>query len=226
MTKILMRAALVTLPVVLLVSCAGHSKNNFTVGSVNHTYKTKHPIVIDEREKTLDIPISSSSFDLPRAVASSIEGFGAEFKRSANGVITIMIPSGSPNEAAARSVAPKVSEALATSGVSYAKMRTTTYYAAEHGTSAPIRLSYGAVSASVSGCGKWPEDLGAPNAENKNYHNFGCGYQNNIASMVANPADLLGPRGSTPVDAERRNTVIENYRSGDLAEPVDGESAF
>jgi pilus assembly protein CpaD len=27
--------------------------------------------------------------------------------------------------------------------------------------------------------------------------------------------DLMGPRGMSPIDAERRNAVIENYRSGD-----------
>lgn len=226
MTKLLKGVAISVLPMLLLVGCASHSKSNFTVGSVQNTYKTKHPIVIDEREQILDIPVPSSSYDLPRAVASSIEGFGAEYKRAANGVITIMIPSGSSNESAARAVAPKVSEALAIAGVSYAKMRTTTYYAGEHGVSAPIRLSYGAVSASVSGCGKWPEDLAGANSENKNYHNFGCGYQNNIASMIANPADLLAPRGTTPIDAKRRDNIITDYREGTPATPVDSQAAF
>jgi pilus assembly protein CpaD len=50
-------------------------------------------------------------------------------------------------------------------------------------------------------------------ADNKHYADFGCSYQNNLAAQVANPADLLGPRKQTPVDAEERSNVIDKYQN-------------
>ena len=56
-------------------------------------------------------------------------------------------------------------------------------------------------------------------SENQNYSNFGCATQKNLAAIVANPADLLGPRGITEIDSTRRTTVIQDWQengSGDL----------
>ena len=204
------------LPLAMLTGCANHSENNFTVGSVQSTYKTKHPIVIDEKAQTLDVPVTSSMHSLGRPALSSVEGYGSRFRLNANGSITIMVPAGSANEAAARRVVPGIVSALQKAGVPRSKIRTSTYYAASYGSTSPIRLTYTTLGASVEQCGKWPEDLASVNRQNQNFHNFGCAYQNNLAAMIANPADLLTPRGMTPIDAERRNVAIENYRNGDV----------
>ena len=97
---------------------------------------------------------------------------------------------------------------------------------AEHGISAPIRLSYFAVNANVEACGKWPKDLAGANNDNKNYHNFGCAQQNNLAKMIANPADLLAPRGMSDIDAQRRNEVFKDYREGKTELPQPASSVF
>ena len=77
--------------------------------------------------------------------------------------------------------------------------------------SAPVRVMYTAMKAQTNKCGRWPDDL-AETSENKHYANFGCSYQNNLAAQIANPADLLGPRKMTEVDAEKRSVVIDEYR--------------
>ena len=59
-------------------------------------------------------------------------------------------------------------------------------------------------------CGRWPTDL-ARDDNNGNYENFGCASQNNLAAQVANPSDLLAPRGMTPIDSERRTAVYQSY---------------
>ncbi len=219
-------ACAMLIPLAVLSGCAGYSKDHFTVGSVQDNYKTRHPIVIDEREQTLDVPVATSSYDLTHASQSAIEGFAFQYRRSASGVITIMLPSGSPNESASRSILEKVISAIGNSGVSREKIRITSYYAAEHGTSAPIRLSYFAVKANVDACGKWPEDLAGSNSDNKNYHNFGCAQQNNLAKMIANPADLLAPRGMSDIDANRRNEVFKDYRDGNIRLPTPRQQLF
>ena len=202
-------------PLAILAGCASHSKNDFTVGSVQSTYKTKHPIVINEQEKFLDVPVAASAFKLSYPAQSSIEGFANRYKDGANGSITVMVPSGSTNETAARRLLPKIATTLTKTGIPLSRIRSASYRATDL-SSSPIRLSFTALAASVKQCGEWPEDLAAANGENQNYHNFGCASQNNLAAQIANPADLLGPRAMTPIDAERRNDAIEAYRTGNV----------
>ena len=64
----------------------------------------------------------------------------------------------------------------------------------------------------------------ASNSGNRNYGNFGCATQQNLAAMVDNPLDLLYPREH---DAGRRRAPARRcstkYRKGD-AYPSDSSS--
>lgn len=210
----------------VLSACGSYSKDNFTVGSVDDNYKTRHPIVIDEKEQTLDIPVGSDTVALPRAQASATEGFASRYRRAPSGTVTIMVPRHSPNSGAAQSVSHQVAEILRREGVPPSSIVKTSYDASRHGAAAPIRVSYHAVQASVERCGKWPEDLADSNLDNRNWHNFGCANQNNMAAQIANPSDLVAPRGTTQADAERRNNVIEDYRTGTTDLPPAANSVF
>ena len=86
------------------------------------------------------------------------------------------------------------------------------YDAAAYGPNAPIRLAFFAITAKAGPCGEWPEDLVENTVENRNYHNFGCATQANLAAQIANPMDLVQPRGMSAIDAEQRNVVIQDYR--------------
>ena len=44
--------------------------------------------------------------------------------------------------------------------------------------------------------------------------NLGCANQHNLAAMVANPADLLGPRSETARPSERRDVTWGKYVQG------------
>jgi len=208
-----------------LGGCANHSSQHFTVGSTTDNYKTRHPIIIDEKEHTHDVPVASDAFDLPLSHASAVEGFADRFLTSANGRILVMVPKGSSNQRAARRIADKVVRTLEKRGIPAHRVQMVSYDAHAHGATAPVRLSYSAIKASVEGCGKWKKDL-TSSSENKNYHNFGCATQNNLAAMIANPADLLGPRGMSSVDAARRGNVIEGYRSGESTPTTDDFSTI
>ena len=88
------------------------------------------------------------------------------------------------------------------------------YRASPEEVSAPVRVSFAAMRAQTDKCGRWPDDL-LDTSENKHYANFGCSYQNNVAAQIANPADLLGPRKQSPIDAANRETVIGIYQAGE-----------
>ena len=66
-------------------------------------------------------------------------------------------------------------------------------------------------------CGNWPTNLGRE-PQNLPHTNLGCATQHNLAAMVANPADLVQPRGESPSWTQRRTVVFEKYRSGQSAE--------
>jgi pilus assembly protein CpaD len=52
-------------------------------------------------------------------------------------------------------------------------------------------------------------------SENKQYYNFGCANQRNMAAMIDNPSDLVQPRSETPAYTARRTAAFERYRKGD-----------
>ncbi len=200
--------------VVVLSGCENYSKRHFTVGSAPADYRTRHPIVISEKEQAIDIPVASNAHGLTVSERSIVEGFSGRFKSAASGSIRVLVPSGSANERTASRLASQLVDELRANGISRRRIIMAPYHAANHGASAPIRLSYSAIKAGVEGCGQWPADLSA-GPENRNYHNFGCATQNNLAEIVANPSDLLEPRGTTSIDAERRLKVVEAYRNAE-----------
>ena len=108
---------------------------------------------------------------------------------------------------------------LSQSAVGYAA-----YRASSANTDAPLVLTYRRFVATASPCGNWSKDY-AVNPNNELSPNFGCATQNNLAALVADPADLIGPRDWDPAYAPRRDQVIENYRVGEITEADSSENA-
>ena len=187
------------------------SRHNITVGSVPDDYRTSHPIILNEREESLDVPVGVSDNQISIAQRGGIQGFIAQYAASGSGVVQVLLPSGAANSAAARRVLPDIASALRKSGVQSGNIVTASYDASANESSAPIRISYRAMSAGTEPCGKWTADLG-DTSQNKNYENFGCASQNNFAAMIANPADLLGPRLPDNIDPVRRGLAISRYQ--------------
>ncbi|WP_245409925.1 CpaD family pilus assembly protein [Pararhizobium haloflavum] len=195
----------------LLSACA--NVHHVEVGSVPDDYRTNHPIIVSEQEQTLDIPVASGDRELTIASRGAVRGHAQRYKASASGSVRIMTPAGSMNSGAASILAQQVREELVKQGIPQGRILTTPYHASASGDAAPIRVSYFAIDATTGECGRWPEDMLANGNENKHYANFGCASQNNLAAMVADPMDLIAPRGSTPIDAGRREQVLRDYQS-------------
>jgi pilus assembly protein CpaD len=196
----------------LSAGCASYDRSHFTVGSVPDDYRTRHPIVIRQDEKVEDIVVSPNARGLSYRDRSVAESFASRFNRSGAARMAILVPAGSPNSAAAKRVAQQIVPVMAEAGIDRRRIAIQSYDAAQHGDSATLRLVYLGTTAEVeSPCGQWDEDI-VDTTENRNYHNFGCATQKNLAAMVANPEDLLGPRGVSEIDATRRTNVINDWR--------------
>lgn len=198
-------AAALAAAMTLTAGCA--NRDSIKVGSIPDDYRTNHPIVVTETEKKVDIPVGMSDSGLSRVHRVAVDGFVADYDRSAAPVVTVLVPYGSANQAAASVVASHLVARLRAGGVPEGRILHQSYEASQYGETAPIRLVYAQMQATTGPCGRWPGDL-MENTENKHWANFGCSYQNNLAAQIANPADLLGPRKPTPIDTERRMVVI------------------
>ncbi len=205
-------ATALTASMLLASGCASYNRDHFTVGSVPDDYRTRHPIVVSESERAQDIVVPRHLKRLPLRDRDLVRQMGMDFRASGASSIAILIPSGSPNEKAARNAAHDAVMELNEVGIGSGRILIKHYDAASHGSSATLRLAFTDLSAEVnSKCGDWNEDV-LDTRENRNYSNFGCATQNNLAQMIANPADLLGPRGMSEIDSTKRTAIIEEWR--------------
>lgn len=193
---------------IVLSSCGDRT----TTGAIPDDYRTRHPIVISEGPSTLDLPVSSGDTHLTIGMKDTIRGFGQSFSASGAGVIQVQVPHGSYNAGAASVIGGQVRRTLTEAGIPARSVLMTGYAANPNGDAAPIRLSYVSTKAMTDQCGQWPADLSDNTFGNKNWYNFGCASQNNLAAQIANPSDLIAPRAMTPIDATQRASVISTYR--------------
>lgn len=193
-----------------LASCA--NRDNLTTGAVPDDYRTRHPIVIAEAEHTIDIPVASGDRRLTIGASDVVRGFASSYKNASTGTVQILSPTGSSNGAGVSAIRRDIRRVLVASGVPSDRLFELTYQAGGQDDAAPIRLSFNAVTAKTHACGNWPEDLAKNTVDNRNYENFGCASQSNLAAQVANPMDLIGPREMSPIDSVRRGQAIKDYR--------------
>lgn len=212
-----MSIPVVIIAAALLGGCA--NRDSVTVGAIPDDYRTNHPIMISQQDKTLDIPVGASDRGITRGQSQSLLGFLEGYDRAAASVLTISVPSGSANEIAAQSAARGFAKIASSNGIRRDRIAFISYDAGGGEIAAPVRVTYSAMRAHTDKCGRWSADIGET-TENKHYTNFGCSYQNNLAAQIANPTDLLGPRQQTPVDATRRGVVIDGYRKAPFYTPA------
>lgn len=200
----------------VVAGCTMPHRDSVTVGAIPDDYRTNHPIVISEKERAIEISVGSGDHGMTKSQRIALGGFLADYDRSAAPLVNIQVPAGSANEAAAIRAGREFGRYAQASGVSRNRIVVQTYAAGSYEDASPIRVSYVALQAHTGKCGRWPEDIVGDTSENKHYADFGCSYQNNLAAQVADPADLLGPRKQTTIDAEKRSLVIDNYRKAPI----------
>ncbi|PWJ91068.1 pilus assembly protein CpaD [Mesorhizobium loti] len=205
----------------LLAGCA--HRDSVTVGAIPDDYRTNHPIVIAEKNQKIDLPVGAGDRGMTGSQRDTLLGFLDGYDKSAAPTLTIQIPSGSANEVAATAAGRDFARLAVASGIKRNRIVVVSYQAGSSETSAPVRVSYISVRAQTDKCGRWPDDL-VNTSENKHYADFGCSYQNNLAAQMANPADLLGPRKPSTIDAENRGAVIDTYRARGISEEFLGNS--
>jgi len=190
-----------------------------TVEVAPDDYRQRHPITIQERAHRLEVFVGNGRGGLTPVQQSEVSAYAHAWRKEATGGIVIDLPSGTPNARAASDSLHEIQSILAANGVPSSGVVVRPYRPAEAIKFATIRLNYPRIAADAGPCGLWPHDLGPADvevyAQNKEYWNFGCATQHNLAAMVDEPADLVQPRAEGPAYPQRRSTVLDKYRKGE-----------
>jgi len=205
--------------VLLATTLAGCYAARETVDIVPTDYRQRHPIVVQERSRTVEIFVGANRGGLTPAQRADVLAFARAWTREATGGVVIDVPIGTANERAAAESSHEIQSILGAAGLPPAGVAVRPYRPADPARLATVRLNYPRMAAEAGPCGLWPNDLGLSEwkvqSENRPYWNLGCATQRNLAAMVDNPADLTQPRGETPSYSARRSIVLDHYRKGE-----------
>ncbi len=180
-------------------------------------FRQRHPISITQGRHTVEVFLSRYRGGLTPSQSADVLSFAQGWRHEGTGGIVIDVPRRKTLARSASASLRQIFSILAASGVP----RHAVYvrrYPASGSSLASIKLNYSKLVAEAGPCGEWPKDIGPGGGKaylsNRPYWNFGCSTQQNIAAMVANPADLVQPRGTTPAYEPRRTVVIDHYTKG------------
>jgi len=187
-----------------------------TTGSIPLAYADSHPITVKEGKKTLVLFVGAGRGGLSPMQRAEVLAFAQNWKRDATGGVTVDRPVGAANERAANDTLKEALSILQQAGVPNNGIGIRPYNPGEK--LATLRLNYPLMVAEAGPCGLWPDDLGPSNDpkhfENKQYYNFGCATQRNLAASVAEPADFVQPRAEGPVYTAKRAAAMDKWRKG------------
>jgi pilus assembly protein CpaD len=179
--------------------------------SISEDGARNHPIAVEPSYRDLKVQFMGGADGVSAEEAAKFDAFVTDYRVHGNGMLSISVPSG----AASRSAITFFAERAVASGISRDKILVSTREAGN--TDPRVDVSYITYTARAESCGDWSENL-AFTGDNLTPKNFGCSVQHNIAAMVANPRDLLGPGAMSPVSTNRRAIVIEHYEKGEITQ--------
>jgi pilus assembly protein CpaD len=214
--------AVVVAGAAMLAGC--NTDQTIVTGTIPSDYRQRHPIVLKEGPRTVDLFIGSKRGTLTGEQRAEVLAFAHEWRREATGGILIDLPSGSSNQGAATQALAEVRSLLAAAAVPREAVSIRPYRPQDPNKLVTMKLQYPRIMADAGPCGLWPHDLGPTyereHMENREYWNLGCAAQRNLAAMVDNPADLIQPRAETPPYTGRRTTVLDKYHRGESTATV------
>ena len=220
-------SALIGLSIAL--SACQHSTDVVTTASVPDDYRQRHPIAVQEADRSIVVFVGRGRGGLAASQRADVMYLGQTWMREGTGLISIDVPVNTPNARAAQDSLREIRATLSAAGVPPRAVNVRQYRPEDPRHMAAIRLNYPKISAVAGPCGLWPEDLG-PSINNKSYfenkqfYNFGCANQRNLAAMIDNPSDLVQPRPETPAFAPRRGVAFDKYRKGTTTATTYSES--
>jgi pilus assembly protein CpaD len=214
-----LRLATALVGVATALGACTHTGDVATTASVPDDYKMRHPITVTEANHSIVVFVGRGRGGLSASQRTDVAGLAQGWVQEGTGAITADVPVDTPNARAAADSFREIQALLSAAGVPPRGLVVHNYRPQDPRLMPTIRLSYSKLAAVAGPCGLWPEDIGPSIKnkswlENKQYYNFGCAAQRNMAAMIDNPGDLVQPRPETPAYTIRRSEAFEKYRKG------------
>ncbi len=195
------------------------SKGDTTASLAPIDVRERHPIVLRDTPRHLDVFVGRSGAVLDSRQNEDVVDFARQYRRSGKGGMVAEVPTGNRRDRAAHDTLNGIRAALARGGVAPGALTIRSYPVQDPGLASPIRLTFASLQAAVPHeCGQWPTDLGSSDykfsASNEPYWNFGCATQATLAAQVADPIDLVRAREEGRSDIVKRMGAIAKIRDG------------
>ena len=178
--------------------------------------RAAHPISVDSQVAVFELAAPRDKIALSVLDKAQLQTFFAHFRRRGHGSISVSSPSGSPNERTAVSLVAEIREELNKAALTGASVGYGSYRASMANSAAPILVTFLKFVATPSPCGNWSKSYENASA-NEPTQNLGCANQNNLAMLVADPADLSGTRPADAPSTARREKVLGLYSEGEIS---------
>jgi pilus assembly protein CpaD len=170
-----------------------------------------HPIAVEPSYQSLKLAYSPTDSGVSSADQARFASFVSAYVEHGNGAIAVSAPSGVNSSVMIAFFAQRINDM----GVSKDRILVSTHDAPDG--DQRVEINYVSYEARTQKCGDWSDDL-AYTADNLTPKNFGCAVQQNIAAQVADPRDLVTPRGMEAANGARRATMLGNYEQGKVTQ--------
>jgi pilus assembly protein CpaD len=173
--------------------------------------------MVSQQPETLTVAVPRGANGLSATQRADVISFAqqARMTDAGNTRLVIAAPSGSANETAAIAAVHDAGALLRENGFTEANINIEPFDATGQ-SHPPVRISFQRYVAEGPECGHFPTNL-AREPRNLPAPDLGCATQKNLAAMVLNPADLLGPRKMESRTAERRLETWQKYIKGEAS---------
>jgi pilus assembly protein CpaD len=169
---------------------------------VADTHYERYPIKVAKAPMRLEVQTRAGG--LQPTQINAISNFARSASQASVTKISVSRPSGGGASAA---IAGQVHQLLVQGGVPAGHISQLTYRGSSKG---PVVISFTRAIAVTKECGDWSSDLN-DSPENRQYSNFGCATQNNIAQMVADPTEFEVPKPTTQAYSSARSFNYHYY---------------
>ena len=201
----------------LLVGCQSVPDDIENI-NLTRTVLDANPIAVTEARAELAIAAPAGASGLSDADARRLAEFASVYGERGHGPVVMSIPAGGANAATAQALAGQVRSILYAGGVNWDQIAGGQYDGAGQA-DAPITLSFVRYEAKAPDCLPLSAIDLRKTQDNLPYQTFGCSAAQNLAVMVADPADLLGERPASAREAAPAVRVMNDYKAGKIEPP-------
>ena len=171
-----------------------------------------NPIGVEKSREVLEVAIDPAYPQLRIEDVRAMERFVAAYRDRGHGELVMVMPENGTYPDMAVEVVKQLRNIAWSNGVAWEDISGATYDA--RGMNTPVLMSFDVYEAVAPECLSMAAYNMADISSNNEPTYFGCSVRNNLAAMLADPADLLSQRELDPRDARRISLIMEAYRAG------------